>query len=346
MYVTFINNRLHVIKYFYDTRPPAAANPDESTRGECQFTGKWETYSGNGGKHLVGNFYSTQWDMREEIVPNEAIGKYRGFKVDVTKHAGQLWLFATCIGVGTTAHFFNEYEIRTTNSRGMELAYAIQQGDRCSYAIGKKTTMDQGTIRTGGEGGGSVNGPRTEYWELYHFLAAWVGGCYIYCEPGARLHLLTCVAVKQCQVVTESCVTDDIIGDFYSEACTGKFKLPGDWNRAPKIPPSWSNTEVLPQRTECDIRLINNTGFGEIILKQEIEEGTTEGTTMSSWWFKASPDPDTSYIPTFKATHSCIGVDGVEVANFMDDFDGNLKHAGGPDSMKALWNACYTGVIE
>lgn len=351
MFVCFIQDALEVVNY---ALPLDSTFTPESydTRQECQFVGGWQSYTAHTKGRLCGNFYSNRWDWRSESVESDTLTVSTGQKLLARPHFGQLFFFSTAVWVGTTVWFRINTKSTTTSGRGMDLSVAIPMNDRCCYYMGKKEEHT-GTSTFESENNTSVEGPHGEYWELYNFHFYWVGGG-IPCENPRPT---SCVAVKQCDVEMESCVDDNLADGFFLICCTengrtisaspaGSGSIGGVgatyWPSAPHLPSPYSKTSSTPRWGACEIRLINDTKLGDIVAKYESKTGDEADTSMSAWWFKASPDEDGA-IPTLGATSSCLGAD---VTNYMDDFNGNDKSAGGPEYLRGSWTGCYTGVIE
>jgi hypothetical protein len=76
MYIYFDNDVLKVVKYFYSGR--LFEKPLESDFEECMTVGSWREFRTTGDSHIVGNFYTTELDDREEMAPNTSTTTVKG----------------------------------------------------------------------------------------------------------------------------------------------------------------------------------------------------------------------------------------------------------------------------
>jgi hypothetical protein len=351
MYVCFIQGQLEVISYYMDNvKPPTLIEGENaSDRQECQTTGSWTNINASGGViSLQGNFYSQRWDFRrEQISQSVTTTKCKSEKVAAWPAAGAEFLLSSTWYTWTTVAFYVDC-VQTTAPVPPSLSdsVGIPQGDRSAYYFAKlETTPNQSVYYNGYIE--TYQGPIKELWFVYHFLYAWVGG--LDCPPQDWIDKggPACWAHHHCDFVNpNACVTDYLQGDFWINACS-----PGPgWSAGfeavqwpvPQLPAGY-NYSVPDDHGQAngDVYFVNNTPYGETITKQ-LRETATHGSSLSSWWWKASPDP-AGFMPSLRAVRSCLGE---SVSNFMDEFNGVLKHLGGPEYMFASWSDCYTGVIE
>jgi len=346
MYVCYIDGAVHVISYAYDTAPGKATEADqENTRQDCQTTGKWEDISTSAGvKKVNGEFYSTQWDLREEMATGNSVvttftaevaAKWPGYR--------QQHIFSTIFYAFTSVAVYVEgaqkrYPINA--SRGISVA--LPMGDRNAYyyvSQFRQPPADRVSYFAFIE---NYTAGRVDEWQIYHKYQAWVGAPS--CPPSEWIDKapLDCMAHKRCTALDEeACFQDYLHEGFWGNACPGgeRFDFP-PWE-APELPSGYEyHTDDDEGEIISSILFINDTTLGPIVASFK-QDTYVEGASISAFWWQSSPGE--MGVCTIKATNSCLGED---VTNLMDDMDGLLKHAGGPEYMWGMWNSCYTGVIE
>jgi hypothetical protein len=350
MYVCYIEGRLEVICYAYDNTQSATSDPENSsTRQPCQTMGGWTDVASDGGPIVLqGHFYSNRWDFRKERqLGKTTITRYTSDKLAAWPRWRQKHPLSTSFFAWTEVGFYtNSVTTVVPIPPTRDLSVAIPMHDRSAYYMG---TLDM-KAPEGITYRGAVHvlqAKITEEWELHHNIFAWVGsvGCppEMFVDPGP----LDCWGRKRCVYVDdEACPDDYAIGDFWLEACRpappGRNWIAGPIWDPPELPEGYEyNITDDPGQAICNIHFVNDTPYGETIAKHE--DDTYDGaTSMSSWWWKASPDEDGN-IANIQAVNSCLGE---HVTNLMDDFDGNVVHLSVLEYMFGNWNCCYTGVIE
>lgn len=76
MYIYFDNDVLKVVKYFYSGK--VFLKPIESDFEECMTVGSWREFSTTGESRIVGNFYTTELDDRDEVAPDTSLTTIKG----------------------------------------------------------------------------------------------------------------------------------------------------------------------------------------------------------------------------------------------------------------------------
>lgn len=349
MFVSFCDDTLEVVFYFYD--PKKAKNPESyNTREECQIAGSWTSGTYAGDSYVSGNFYSTRWDWRETITPEETKTKYTIEKVGSYNYASADYFFSTCITVTSHTVFHVTYESRSARGRYLGVAVAFPQNDRTAVYMVKMWGASGVSESEGGSNETYIS-PQVHRYGIYNFVFHWHGGC------GGE-----CIAKKIGEYETASCLSGPPPDVMYYAVCprggyawqNQQITVVASWGNGIigsaawpdlKAPSSWSKTKrVEAPEVECELHMINDSGHGDVIVKkQKVVDGDGYDLNLSGWWWKFSPDPESGATPSLFSVNSCLGSN---VMNYMDDLDGDLKHKGGPDDMFAGFNQCYTGVIE
>ena len=363
MFVCHIGDSLETVSYSYDHRDrktPEATN----TREECQFTGVWEIYTPAGEPIMYGNFYSSRWDFREEIPQKETKSTYSGRKGQVFGHASVPDFFSRCVNVWASVAFIITSKNKTVSGRSVGSSVAIPMNDRNCYYMAKWETIS-GTTSSEGMHTESTGGAQVQDWHLYNFVFHWFGGC-----GGGNINSgsIKCIAKKTNDVQVDSCVTDQIPGEIYYAVCPEAFYANTKltvvaplWDNAVLGSASWPestlptpyNNDIEADVAEAsyEIRMINDSGLGEITTEKEKKRGKNEEDTpvglfdlkISSWWWTASPS-EGGAMPWMGVTQSCLGS---TVVNYHTDLDGHeTKSRGSPATMHGSTLSCYTGVIK
>lgn len=366
MFVCHIDDEIEVINYFADFRS-RPARPAVDTREVCQFTGNWTTTTYGGAPRIAGNFYTSRWDWREEITPNDITTTYTGRKIGVQGQAKVEFFFTICVDVMSYTHFTIKYTTTAKQNIGRGVSVAIPFHARDCYYMARHDFVSNSTTSKG-QYNESTPGPQRQAWKLFNFVWHWYGLCggNENLNPGG----LRCIAKKYGDWQVESCVGDQIPNEIYYAVCPEGYirgvpitvNAPY-WNNGIlgsavfpplPLPSAWSESvEAGVGKQEYEIRLISDTGLGEIITESGKVSGKDPVTgdpvdfyslDMSSWWWRFSPDPDDGSMPWMGATYSCLGN---PIINFHSDMDAmTVKSQGVPSNMHAGPLSCYVGVIR
>lgn len=370
MFVCHIDDEIEVVNYFADFRPVGDAPPGINTRQECQFTGTWKAITYGGPAVLRGNFYSSRWDWRKELYSDTTESTYSGRKLYTQGNVSADFFFAICLSVTSFTYFAVRYESTTQQGRGHRVSVAIPFNTRDCYYMAQHSWTNA-TYKTRGLYTEATEGPQRQYWKLYNFVWHWVGLCGGVYNINAGS--IRCIAKKFGDIDVPSCVADRIPLEIEYSVC------PANWDGRPVngpltvYAPYWNNAIIgsanFPERSpptswsepvdagsathEYEIRMISDSGKGEIITEKQKITGKDPVTqapvtfydlTMSDWWWRLSPDPDTGAMPWMGVTHSCLGN---TIVNYHTDLDSMItKSIGEPANMHAGTGSCYVGVIR
>lgn len=221
IFVCHIDDEIEVLYITADYRD-RERKPDENTRAECQFTGKWTHTTYGGTPYMAGNLYSTRWDWRKEITPDDTVTEYDGKKVSVQGHA-HCDFFWICVWVGSTTWFTIKSKSVTKSGKGLRIAAAIPFYDRDCYYMAKHEYVTAET-KTEGQHNEGTRGPRTEIWKLYNWVWHWANFDGLCSAGNIDAGKLTCRAKLYGRWEDPSCVDDPIPGKFEYWVC------PFDWS--------------------------------------------------------------------------------------------------------------------
>lgn len=370
MFVCHIDDVPEVVNYFADFRPRTSP-PGENTREECQFTGTWTATTYGGEPYIAGHFYSSRWDWRLEITPDDTVTTYTGRKSGVQGYVFAYDFFSICLGVGSTTYFTIKYQTVGKQGKGRRISVAVPFNTRDCYYMAQHSYITSSYTYKGQFNEGTP-GPQSQLWKLYNFVFHWVGRCGGVSNINAGS--IRCIAKKFGEWEGPSCVADKIPLEIEYSVCPANWDgrpvngpltvyapywdnaILGSANFPPgfTIPSPWSETVQTNVGTqEYEIKMISDTGMGEIIAEKEKIVGKDPVTgdpvdfwslPMSNWWWSFSPDPDTGAMPWMGVTHSCLGN---TIINYHTDIDGMMtKSQGQPSNMHAGTSSCYVGVIE
>lgn len=353
MFVCIIDDMPEVINYFYDGRG-SPTPPSQNTRGECQFTGLWQTINLGGATRVCGNFYSARWDWREEITSDSTVTTFDGRKIGVMGRAAVPWFFSTCVYVSSRTYFAIKYKSEIAAGRNRGVAAAIPFHSRDAYYMVKSDYVASKSYAYGMNVEDTA-GPQVQLWRIYNFVFHWRDSCAGNIDAGS----IGCVAKKFGEWMYDSCVSDTIPAEIQYAVCPSSgYRADLEnltvyaplWNNGTlgsaefgdvNFPSPWAQTTPGTSESSCEIRLITNSGLGEIIAKKESVKN--DETSLSGWWFRFSPYPDDGSMPWMGVSESCLGQ---AIVNYHTDMEGNeTKHIGGPSNMWSSVYACYTGVI-
>lgn len=142
MYIYFDDDVLKVVKYFYSGR--VFKKPIESDFEECMTVGSWREFSTIGDSHIVGNFYTTELDDREEMAPNTTLTTITG--VDKGYDSKPWFEFDYPLAM-TGSMWRNRYYTHLTktesyNGKTLDIGIVIPMFNRCSILYAKRDRGD------------------------------------------------------------------------------------------------------------------------------------------------------------------------------------------------------------
>ncbi|MFW2037436.1 hypothetical protein ACG92Y_02705 [Acinetobacter ursingii] len=175
MYGYYIGDSLKVVKYFLDQRKYAL--DVENDFEECMTVGSWTQTVYEGQISVWGNFYTTDFDRRNEFAPTQTVtkikGEDRGFDSkpvfsfdDFFSQVGSIW---------RNRYFTHKSESTKTEDRSINIAVCIPFLCRNAslYAVSEYVS---GIYKTEGLSLHSVRDPNSYRYFTYDFIWAWVGG--------------------------------------------------------------------------------------------------------------------------------------------------------------------------
>lgn len=359
MFVFFVDDAIEVINYFYDPRK-GKPRTYENTVQPCQLTGGWEIIEKDPNSYAYGNFYSSRWDWREVISPKESITKYNSKSVGGTTHIAADHFFAMCISATAVGYFFVTSKHKSVEGRSINVSVALPINDRCGAYMTHHESIRSVDEYEGG-GTESVWGSTSDHYVLYNFVFHWVGRCG-FSVAGAK-----CIAKYVTTTTNNSCY-EATPGSFFYMVCPEAvfagttITVAASWGTSilgsvnyPSITPpsSWSSTKRLKEPSQSFMTwFVNDSDHGAFKVRSETVTGKDPATekdvdifslNLSSWWWRASPDPDSGVVCHIFSNHSCLGSN---ILNYQDDIEGNVLHKGGPSYMEGSQFVCYTGVID
>ena len=372
MFVTFIDDNLEVVYYYYTTAPQKSLD-GYSTRVECQYTGKWEFVEpGDGTTRVDGNFYSTTIDWRTSATNGTLFEqKVTGSQLGISDwYACPLGF--TCVYSWKIRHFWYKTITTITASRYSRIAVAIPLNSRDMYYMGR-FEMTSGKRIFGSEYGESVDTGIIQIYKIYNFIAH-----FIHCgEPTGDPAIHECVA----QLVEPHhgqfpCYEGDVATFLSYSVCGGMYgndpiivsspagnAILGSVMIPPIYPPPGRDYPILDDGFEFKARVrVVSADFGSFDTINESMETTTKKIMddgwalvsyfdqyarykmgMSEWWFDPSPNDNGNYA-YLSAFRNCLGT---KLLNYMKDI-GKLPYEskGVLSDMWAPDGGTYVGVIK
>lgn len=175
MYGYYIGDSLKVVKYFLDQRKYTL--DVENDFEECMTVGSWTETVYEGQISVWGNFYTTDFDSRNEFAPTQTVtkikGEDRGFDSkpvfsfdDFFSQVGSIW---------RNRYFTHKSESTKTEDHSINIAVCIPFLCRNAslYAVSDYVS---GIHKTEGLSLHSVPDPNSYRYFTYDFVWAWVGG--------------------------------------------------------------------------------------------------------------------------------------------------------------------------
>jgi hypothetical protein len=362
MHVFFVKNRLEVVYYSY-TNKTKPAPPDEEMEYCTYEFRSWTRKTGQGAPRQQGNFYSTSLDLREVTADSYTLETQEATPLYKVNYAAVFpSIFGQCIGVSPAQWVYRERSRAPFSGITMVVSVAIPEGDRCCYYVAKRTSRrKQPTIRTSSATSGL--GGTSDAYILYNFFLHWLSCNFDPNSPGSITDV-RCQAFKYSSSTNEGSCFPGLTPDAMDYSVCPEAELPivirGNWGNSALGSAHWPTQPAIASTITHEgqttltqtwkLYMISNSGHGNLVI-QEGEDSRVpdpEGpdpisyVLLSGFWWTSSPDQNGS-VAYLKATHSCLGSN---VASFMDDIAGNTMNRGGPESMHAGYDSCYTGVIE
>ncbi|WP_336171628.1 hypothetical protein [Acinetobacter ursingii] len=175
MYGYYIGDSLKVVKYFLDQRKYTL--DVENDFEECMTVGSWTETVYEGQISVWGNFYTTDFDRRNEFAPTQTVtkikGEDRGFDSkpvfsfdDFFSQVGSIW---------RNRYFTHKAESTKSENRSLAIAVCIPFLCRNAslYAVSEYVS---GIYKTEGLSLHSVRDPNSYRYFTYDFVWAWKGG--------------------------------------------------------------------------------------------------------------------------------------------------------------------------
>lgn len=175
MYGYYIGDSLKVVKYFLDQRKYTL--DVENDFEECMTVGSWTETVYEGQISVWGNFYTTDFDRRNEFAPTQTVtkikGEDRGFD---SKPVFSFDNFFSQVGsIWRNRYFTHKSESTKTEDHSINIAVCIPFLCRNAslYAVSEYVS---GIYKTEGLSLHSVRDPNSYRYFTYDFVWAWVGG--------------------------------------------------------------------------------------------------------------------------------------------------------------------------
>ena len=169
----YVGNELRVVKYFYEDRK--FFKEEESTFEDLMIVGSWEKTTTNGMSGIAGNFYTTDFDARDELAPSvmhtTIVGRDLGYGEPAYKTPGIMF----CVGSVTRSRYYeHKTQVQTKDSQGLDIAICIPVF--CREAILHAQTQSDGgsslQIHTERR---AINDPTSYQLWTYDSIYHWIG---------------------------------------------------------------------------------------------------------------------------------------------------------------------------
>ena len=347
--VYFQGDTLKVLNYALYPQQGHWDGENSSTQGECQVFGSWTTISSAGGVGLFGTFYSNDADWREDLY----VGSYsktvtHGEEVGRTNYVQFCFFFATDAMVVREVYGTYDYETESHTGKSKHVGIIQPLGERSGYYVAASTHTVGESFSKGG--GGVVKVGNTDTYRIgsiYDFIWHWVG-CGLVKQRGEGP---VCRFIEDVNSpLTASppgCLGDEPPEPFDYDLCPSSQKSGNGiiyskrWPDIPKRPAPSSTSTPSVNVTRSFIWAFGNAAFnGKEVKKTVLEDD--EGTSISNWWRKPSPDKCDNYAKMYM-NHSYLGLDCLSV---QDDVEGKTVYFGLGDERQLGLLSTYVGVME
>lgn len=175
MFGYYVGDQLKVIKYFRDSR--SRSKPTEDNYEDCMIVGSWERAEYLSPSRIVGNFYTTDLDLREEtseqIRDTEIIGTDMGYdSKPYFAFDAPFWMPGS---MWRNRYYKHKTTTVTSGSRSVNIGMCIPYLDRNSV-IHAYTDAKSGVEKRVTERMYSVTDPHSYRFYTYDFNMHWAGG--------------------------------------------------------------------------------------------------------------------------------------------------------------------------
>ncbi len=177
MFGYYVGDDLKVIKYFYDIHK--YVRQVEDNYDDCMVVGSWERTSTQGETTVMGHFYTSDIDEREDAAPITTVTKTVGTDLGYdTKPKFEFDHFFAMVGTLSRSRYF-QHKVTTTKTEGYSrtLAVCIPFFERNSVLHAKRESTS-GATKTESLGVYAIGDPNSYRFSTYDFIWAWVGGSH------------------------------------------------------------------------------------------------------------------------------------------------------------------------
>lgn len=169
----YVDDQLQVIKYFTDSRE--FERGEESNFDDCMVVGSWEKVVTQGSSGLMGNFYTTDFDDRQEAVDTSITTKIVGKDLGYGNPAYSTPPLLVAVGgLGRSRYYYHATTTETTAGYSLDCAALVPLFDRDSiqYAFSESTSGTSESYETTRKGMADPNS--YELW-TYDFIFHYMG---------------------------------------------------------------------------------------------------------------------------------------------------------------------------
>ena len=175
MFGYYIGDELKVVRYFYDRRPFKIK--EESDFEDCMIVGSWTKTRTFGDAHLEGNFYTSDFDARQQLAEvvetTRVVGRDLGY--DSKPWFSSDYVFSMTGSLWRNRYFSTETETETTEGRSHTVAACVPFHNRNALIYATKSGQSGSSYNKGSEIN-SIRDPNMYRFWSYHDLFYWWGG--------------------------------------------------------------------------------------------------------------------------------------------------------------------------
>ena len=147
----YVGDQLRVVKYFYEERK--FQKEEESSFEDIMIVGSWEKTTTTGMSGIAGNFYTTDFDVRDELAPSVTRTTLVGRDLGYGEPAYRTPSIMFCVGrVSRTRYYEHEEAIEYKSGQSLDIAICIpvycrdamlhaEQSSNGGSSVQIKTTM-------------------------------------------------------------------------------------------------------------------------------------------------------------------------------------------------------------